>query len=162
MLAGHTQPARSAGRGDDAFSVWVYHHVLEELDPDRIYFTQADTATLAVFRRQLDNELNGNTWAFLPKLTQVYQSALERATSGHSAALADGTRTWILRGDYFKSFPKNWPRRCCRAKGTVAPHVSALTTFDRHLPELRRRNPAKMTRQLQQQDEKPVRQQVRK
>lgn len=151
ILANHVQPAPV----DDAFSAWVYDHVLDALDPDRCYFTQADIAVLAGFHDQLDNELNGGAWNFLPKLTEVYQAALDRYRLG-IAGIAS-LPTDFAGGDYFEA-RKSWHADAAALKAHWK-LIFRYNTFDRLL-ELRRRYPTKTDKDLQQQDERAARQQV--
>src|SRR4051794_31532425 len=41
---------------DDKFSEWVFHDFLEELDPDRLYFTENDLSLLQPSATRLDDE----------------------------------------------------------------------------------------------------------
>ena len=74
----HVQP-RSI---DDSYSVWVFENTIDDLDPDRVYFTKEDLNSLLVYRQKIDEELNGAGWSFLPQLTQLYRTGIERYSSG--------------------------------------------------------------------------------
>jgi carboxyl-terminal processing protease len=64
---------------DNQFSVLVFDHFLDELDPNRLYFTVDDIKKLYAFRQTLDDELNNNAWQFVPVITTVYKKSLERS-----------------------------------------------------------------------------------
>src|SRR5688572_6757751 len=63
---------------NDAFSAEVFDHLLEALDPERLYFTQQDIAVLSVFKNKIDDDLTGSTWNFLPAITNRYKQSLLR------------------------------------------------------------------------------------
>ncbi len=75
LLQEHAQPKAV----DDRFSSYVFNEFLEALDPDKLYFTEPDIQGLLPFKTKLDDELNGNGWAFLQAVLPVYKSSLERA-----------------------------------------------------------------------------------
>ncbi|MBC7923872.1 MAG: hypothetical protein H7Z75_22590 [Ferruginibacter sp.] len=64
---------------DDGFSERVFVRFLHLLDPHRLYFTAADIGALSAYRRQLDDELRGDSWQFLPRVTTLYQQRLTQA-----------------------------------------------------------------------------------
>jgi carboxyl-terminal processing protease len=78
---------------DDHFSAWIYDSFLDELDPERLYFTEPDLRSLEVYRNKLDDELNGTSWAFLPAVTQVYKKSLMRAE--HLSAQLFQSPIWL-------------------------------------------------------------------
>jgi carboxyl-terminal processing protease len=65
----------------DSFSADVFNKTIEGLDPLHLIFTAEEYAKLAAFRYQLDDELNGGAWKFLPLLSQTYTVAFRRADS---------------------------------------------------------------------------------
>jgi carboxyl-terminal processing protease len=67
---------------DDAYSAWVFDKTIDDLDPDRVYFTKEDLNSLLLYRKKIDEELNGAGWLFLTQLTQLYQKCLQRYSSG--------------------------------------------------------------------------------
>ena len=75
ILANHYSPRKI----DDQFSKWVYHTFLNELDPDRLYFTQEDLKILEPYYNKIDDEFNGTTFLFLPAITRTYKKCLQRA-----------------------------------------------------------------------------------
>lgn len=73
----HVQPRAI----DDAFSLDRFDKIVEELDPDKIFFTQGDIPVLEPFRARLDDEVNGKTSGFLPLLKEKYRAGLKRSES---------------------------------------------------------------------------------
>jgi carboxyl-terminal processing protease len=61
---------------DKTMSAAVYARVLQELDEERIFFTQSDIAQLAVYQYTLDQEILNRKTAFLQLLTNLYQQRL--------------------------------------------------------------------------------------
>jgi len=66
---------------DDVFSESLFDHFFESLDPDLVFFTNADLSGLSSFRKTLDDELNGKGWTFLNKITPLYRLRLLQADS---------------------------------------------------------------------------------
>jgi carboxyl-terminal processing protease len=64
---------------DDLFSAKVFDHVLDVLDPEKLYFTQQDIMALSVFKDKIDDDLNGTSWNFLPAVTERYKQSLLRS-----------------------------------------------------------------------------------
>src|SRR5688572_4718024 len=64
---------------NDNFSQDVFKFFLETLDPDKLYFTEAELAPLRKYSTLIDDELNGTGWNFLNQLKPVYKNALTRA-----------------------------------------------------------------------------------
>ncbi|MCU0353794.1 MAG: carboxy terminal-processing peptidase, partial [Cytophagales bacterium] len=64
---------------DDRFSAQLLARFLKTLDPSGLYFTAADGKQLTAFQTQLDDELRGNGWKFLPLATGLYQKRLSQA-----------------------------------------------------------------------------------
>src|SRR5688572_7833375 len=63
---------------DDAFSEIVFNHLIEELDPEKLYFTQKEIAELAAYKNKIDDDLSGASWNFFPILSQRYKNSLLR------------------------------------------------------------------------------------
>jgi len=66
---------------DNTFSEQVFKLFLENLDPQKLYFTEAELKPLRKYTHLLDDELNGTSWKFLNELKPVYRKALIRAQS---------------------------------------------------------------------------------
>lgn len=73
---------------DDSFSADLFQTLLEDLDPDKIYFTNADLASLESYQHSLDDEVNGKDTGFLNRLKEQYRSGLVRAEKSITAMLA--------------------------------------------------------------------------
>ena len=63
---------------DDLFSAKVFDHVLNALDPEKLYFTQQDITVLSTFKNKIDDDLTGTSWNFLPAITERYKQSLLR------------------------------------------------------------------------------------
>lgn len=64
---------------DDSFSVAVFENLLNMADQRRLLFTDAEYRQLSVYKTKLDNEINGDGWAFADQFSAVYKNALKRA-----------------------------------------------------------------------------------
>jgi len=85
LEAQHYQPRPC----DDALSGQILFQLIEELDPNRVYFLMADWNELSVYRTRIDDELNGGSWQFLPLVTSLYKQRLQQADK----LIGDITRT---------------------------------------------------------------------
>lgn len=81
---------------DDGFSQIVFDNLIRKLDPDTLYFSPHAMLGLQPFRSQIDDELNGNGWVFLPKLIGLYSTSLQQTDSALSAT-ASQTRTAVQK-----------------------------------------------------------------
>ena len=61
---------------DKAMSAAIYDRMLQALDGERIFFTQADIAQLSPYRTILDEEIRNRRTGFLQLLTSLYQQRL--------------------------------------------------------------------------------------
>lgn len=75
LIQHHVEPRRI----DDKFSADLFDKLLDDLDPDRIFFTQADLASLQSFRTLLDDEINGERTGFTERLIDQYHKGLQRS-----------------------------------------------------------------------------------
>lgn len=66
---------------NDSFSLAVFNSVINTLDSRRLFFTAADYKLLSSYSLKLDDELQGNGWAFFDQLMAVYKKSLSRADS---------------------------------------------------------------------------------
>jgi carboxyl-terminal processing protease len=64
---------------DDTFSAVVYDNLLNKLDPDKLYFTEADLKLISPYRTTIDNSVNSGILTFLPTVTMAYKKCLERS-----------------------------------------------------------------------------------
>ncbi len=87
---------------DDLFSTIVFDHMLQELDPEKLYFTQIEIMELSVYKNKIDNDLTASSWDFLPAITKVYKKRLVRADemiTQHLRSSFDFTKQEILVSD---------------------------------------------------------------
>ena len=66
---------------DDSFSMAMFRSLLKITDRRRLLFTDADYKALAAYNTKLDDELQGNGWAFLDLFESLYKRSLLRADS---------------------------------------------------------------------------------
>jgi carboxyl-terminal processing protease len=78
---------------DDSFSSDVFDKLLQDLDPDKIFFTQADVSWIEPFRNLLDDEINGKSIGFLLRLQERYRSGLIRS-EGLIKGILDSPIDW--------------------------------------------------------------------
>ncbi len=64
---------------DDKLSEQILFQMVEALDPRRVLFQQSDWNELAAYRHQIDDELGGTSWKFLPLVTSLYKQRLLQA-----------------------------------------------------------------------------------
>ncbi|HTE29193.1 MAG TPA: carboxy terminal-processing peptidase [Chryseolinea sp.] len=68
---------------NDDFSKYLFDHIIRQVDPESLYFTAMDIASLSAQRERLDDELLGSSpWTFLPRLSALYKTCLERYRNG--------------------------------------------------------------------------------
>jgi carboxyl-terminal processing protease len=61
---------------DDKLSQQVFYRFVNMLDPHHLYFTASDLKALTIYKLKIDNELNGDSWEFLPFITNLYKQKL--------------------------------------------------------------------------------------
>ena len=61
---------------DDSFSLQVFNRFMERLDDDKLIFLKIDIDQLSSYRFQIDDELMGRSWNFLPAISSLYKSRL--------------------------------------------------------------------------------------
>jgi len=61
---------------DDALASQVFQLFLKELDPSAMIFTQEDVKQLAQYEKNIDEDLLGKSWVFLPAATALFQQRL--------------------------------------------------------------------------------------
>jgi carboxyl-terminal processing protease len=66
---------------DDSFSIQVFNRYIERLDDDKLILTKADVDQLFTYRLQIDDELMGKSWNFLPAISALYKARLLKADS---------------------------------------------------------------------------------
>ncbi len=80
----HYQPVK----WNDSTSAQLYHKWMEELDDEKMFFTQADIALLESYKTKLDEELAGKGWEFFNRSIALYKTSLQRADSIVQSILA--------------------------------------------------------------------------
>src|SRR6478736_5494274 len=75
ILQQHFQPKAI----NDEFSGQLFDQFLLAVDPDKLYFTEADLKPLRKFRTLLDDEINGSSWNFLNQFFPAYRKCVERS-----------------------------------------------------------------------------------
>lgn len=66
---------------DDNFSLQVFDRFMERLDDDKLIFLKTDLDKLSTYRLQIDDELMGRSWKFLPAISSLYKTRLLMADS---------------------------------------------------------------------------------
>ena len=61
---------------DKTMSAAIYDKLLDELDDERLFFTQPDIAKLSAYKYSLDEEIRGRKTGFLQLLTGLFQQRL--------------------------------------------------------------------------------------
>jgi carboxyl-terminal processing protease len=64
---------------DNNFSKDVFDKLMEEIDPEKLYFTQTEIKSLEPFRTSLDDEINGQSWVFVSTLKDRFIKGLVRS-----------------------------------------------------------------------------------
>ena len=64
---------------DDSLSQQIFHAFLQAIDPEKIFFEEAEIAKLRTFEFDLDDQLQAGTTAFFDQAFHTYQKVLDRA-----------------------------------------------------------------------------------
>ncbi|MDJ1504928.1 carboxy terminal-processing peptidase [Xanthocytophaga agilis] len=64
---------------DDNLSEQILYQFIETIDPHRLYFQASDWQLMKVYRAQIDDELAGKEWKFLPLVSSLYKNRLLQA-----------------------------------------------------------------------------------
>ena len=153
LLENHIQPRLI----DDVYSGWVYDHVLDELDPERLYFTQNDLKTLSASRDKIDDELNGSAWTFVPHLTQLYKKCLERYKVGVNEIAG---KTIDFSSEQYLDVDSTWSTDNLDLKKQW--NLTFRYNTEERLLDLQRRAPEKTEKEFLSKHEGQVRQQIQK
>lgn len=73
---------------DDVLSKQIFEACFYLLDPQGVYFTQQDIQSLAPYQTQIDDNLSGKKWDFLPALTQLYSQKLKQQLHDYQEILS--------------------------------------------------------------------------
>ncbi len=66
---------------NDTSSAMLYNKWMEELDDEKIFFTQKEMEVTASFKTKLDDELLGKSWDFFNQFTAAYKLRLQKTDS---------------------------------------------------------------------------------
>ncbi len=89
---------------DDSFSKKIFFKYLDELDGDRILFTEADVNSLKKYEATLDNEMHGEAFDFIPALNILYNKRTDEVIAQQKEILGkpfDFTidESYVIDGD---------------------------------------------------------------
>lgn len=76
LTQGHFSPQQI----DDSFSKKIFTKYLNDLDPDKIYFSQADIDTLSKFQYRIDDEIKGAPIEFFRTAGKKFNARVEEAS----------------------------------------------------------------------------------
>ncbi len=66
---------------NDSAAVLLYNKWMEELDEEKLFFTQQDIAVLEKFKTKLDDEMLGKGWDFFNVSVSLYKKQLQKTDS---------------------------------------------------------------------------------
>jgi carboxyl-terminal processing protease len=66
---------------NDTSSVMLYNKWIEELDGEKLFFTQKEMAGLELLKTKLDDEILGKSWAFFDQCAAAYKLRLQKTDS---------------------------------------------------------------------------------
>ncbi|MGF2413244.1 MAG: carboxy terminal-processing peptidase, partial [Ferruginibacter sp.] len=66
---------------NDTSSAMLYNKWMEELDDEKIFFTQKEMAVIESFKTKLDDELLGKSWSFFSQFAAAYKLRLQKTDS---------------------------------------------------------------------------------
>jgi len=66
---------------NDTSSAMLYNKWIEELDEEKLFFTQKEITALELFKNKLDEELLGKEWNFFNQSTAAYKLRLQKTDS---------------------------------------------------------------------------------
>ena len=89
---------------NDSASTLLYNKWLEEIDGEKLFFTQKDTTTLIAFKNSLDEEMNGNGWVFFNTSTSLLSAGIKKADSIVNSFLSQPV-------DFSKPDNAEWPNK---------------------------------------------------
>lgn len=87
---------------NDSSSVLLYNKWIEEIDGEKLFFTQKDVTTLLTFKNTLDDEMNGNGWGFFNASTSLLSAGIKKADSIVNSFLSKSI-------DFSKPDNAEWP-----------------------------------------------------
>ena len=66
---------------DDSFSVRIFQKTMDNLDYEKIFFTQQDLAKLSKYKYKIDDEINNNNIEFFDTLSAIFRRRVDNAQS---------------------------------------------------------------------------------
>jgi carboxyl-terminal processing protease len=66
---------------NDTSSTMLYNRWMEEIDDEKIFFTQKEITSIELFKTKLDDELLGKGWSFFNQFTAAYKLRLQKTDS---------------------------------------------------------------------------------
>ena len=87
---------------NDTSSTMLYKKWLEELDDEKLFFTQKEIAVLDKYKTKLDDEIIGNSWEFFNVSTNLLSGRIKKADSIVAAFLSEPV-------NFLKPDNINWP-----------------------------------------------------
>lgn len=73
---------------DDNFSKKIFEKYFDELDGDRILFTESDINSLRKYETTLDNEMHGEGFDFIPALNNIYNKRTDEVIAQQKEILS--------------------------------------------------------------------------
>jgi carboxyl-terminal processing protease len=107
MEKNHYQPLQ----WNDSASSMLFDKWIKELDGEKLFFTQKDIATLAIYKNNLDEEMQGKSWNFFNASTTLYKKRIQKADSLIQSFLAKPI-------DFTKPDNLTWPTTTFAASET--------------------------------------------
>lgn len=153
ILQNHVQPVSV----DNKYSRWVFDQFIDNLDPDRLFFTQEDIRLVGPLREKIDDDLNTMSWIVLPQLTAMVKKSLERYQK--SVTELGQQPVDFLKADIFDP-DTTWAANEAVLKKRVAQQFR-MSLFER-LMEQQRKTAAKNEGEFLRQYEKPARELVQR
>ena len=89
---------------NDSTSPLLYNKWLETIDEEKLFLTQKDIVVLSGYKTKLDDEMNGNGWAFFNSSTNLLAAGIKKADSVLNAFLAQPV-------DFSKPDVEEWPNK---------------------------------------------------
>ena len=84
LKEGHFAPRQI----NDSFSHAVYVKLLDNMDPDKKFFTKEDIAQIKSFEYKIDDEINDGNITFFDKINVIYGKSIDRADRIQKAILS--------------------------------------------------------------------------
>ncbi|MCY7291660.1 MAG: hypothetical protein LH615_05690, partial [Ferruginibacter sp.] len=89
---------------NDTSSGMLYKKWLEELDDEKLFFTQKEITLLDTYKTKLDDEINGNGWNFFTTSINLLSTRIKKADSIVAAFLSQQV-------DFSKPDKVEWPSK---------------------------------------------------